>query len=562
MPKKAKGNVKKAARKEARVEVRRLAKHRGHEVGSRARTKLEAGTANAIKYVAGLFDPVGRGANVRLPSDGFSPTSCMRGVMRFQVPFATNMTVGSTQSLWGIQVFPDLHYSYRLVTNFVAGGGALTWGGVFQGSTWPTLAAACAVFRGAVNMGVNVHFTAANVALGGEILASRFPPSLAGVSPPATLDQVFTSTSTDVMTIGEFLDLKAKRKDCETDFAWLPASGEGVMYLGAAAQSRTAATWTSPASTEAVAGDNSLVIIGYAPIGYNAATPVLGAQDMSAFIEIHINTEFIPSFGTNQQVYPMRIIEGGSADVQRVMKPVELAANQTGGGSMIASLSGALERLSGMAMGNAQSILATGTKAAGPAGMAVYGAGKWASAGAQALKGNWEQAGGDALEAAVSVMPMLFGKQHTMAVAAGVPYISPLNHYGRVCTKRGSSLGTPATRGYWVTEELSMEEFLSLLQAAVRERTEAKWPEPTSDDFEPRPDVPPPGSRFLADAVRATRAYHERVAAREVDALVRDQLRPYPLQVVEEREVETPKSDGTATDKGWFLTQRSRATAR
>lgn len=461
-------------RKELAKEIRAVA-HRAPARLERARVRLDSSTEAANAYVAGLLDPFGKGRGVRRPDDGVFPTAVVGTAARFEAQLATNSTGGNKQALWAYQFFPDLHYSYRRLVSFVASG-PLSWGSYVSSSAWTTVSTQGTAFRGACNLGVRVRFSSAAVARGGKFIVAMVPPggTDGAGAPPSSLDQIYTAPLTAVLDIQEY-----SSKDPGT-VCWLPAGGDAPFLSDQARGAwRTGSSWTSTSNPDAIAGDSSIVIAGYTNIGYDGAAPVVGAVDLEATIEWVINTEFIPAFGGNQNVFPMKLVNGGEADVSKIMKPVEARFD---GNALQSMVDGTFTTLANAAdQVGAGMVKGPGGQAAG---LAMHGASQWLRMGTELLRGNYKQAGINAAEAALSIVPMFLMKQHMIASALGVPYVGPACWYGAHVPK-GRRFTTPP-------KALSDEEFLKLVLDALHEKVRLP-PDPV------KPDCPPLGSRFSGD---------------------------------------------------------------
>lgn len=452
----------------------RAAAHRAPARLERARVRLDASTEAANAYVAGLLDPFGKGRNIRRPDDGIFPTAVIGSTARFEAALAINSTVGNKQALWAYEFLPDLHYSYRRLVSFVASG-PLSWGSYVASAAWSTVSTQGTAFRGACNVGIRVRFSSAAVARGGKFIVAMVPPGGAdGIGgPPSSLDQIYTAPLTAVLDIEEY------SRNEPGVVCWLPAGGDAPFLIGSGSPSgalRTGSSWTSTGNPDAVYGDSSIVIAGYTNIGYDGTAPVVGAVDLQATIEWVINSEFIPAFGGNQNVFPMKLVNGSEADVNKVMKPVEARFDGNALASMVDGTFGTLATAADQVGGSMMK--GPGGQAAG---LAMHGASQWMRMGSELLRGNYKQAGINAAEAALSVIPMFLMKQHIIAAALGVPYVGPSCWYG-ARAPRGRRFTCPP-------KPLTDEEFLKLVLDAVHERTRLP-PDPY------RFDAPPLGSRY------------------------------------------------------------------
>lgn len=476
-----------ARRAEKKAAVIAAAEKHAPAMHERRKVRLESSTESALAYLMGLFDPFGAGRGMRRPDDGVTPTSVITGLQRkFEAPIVTG-TAGQLQALWMYAIWPDMHFAYKKVASFLTPGGyPLTWGSFVNGPAWATLSAASSAYRGVVNCAVKVKFMGADVSRGGSLFVCFLPPN---ATLPATLDDVLTSPGTQVYDIKSF--------PAEMVFPWLPATGESPIAATAGLNYRTGSQWATVAADTDCIGDNRIVIGAFANIGYNATTPVLGAVDVTAVVEIIWNSEFQPLFGNNQNIYPGKIAAGGPADVERVLKPVEA---QLSTGILPRVLSspvlqdvaiGALRNVSVGAAQYAQEMART-LKMSGKGGDLVSrhiakasGVSALAGASASALGGNWKQAGWDVADFAGSMMSLLSYQRHQMAVNAGVPYLSPLNNYGQY----DPNFRKPVDDAKNSPDNV---QFLMLLLDGIKERAEMEL------DLE-YPDRPPPGSRFLSN---------------------------------------------------------------
>mmetsp|Transcript_28963 Transcript_28963/g.35502 ORF Transcript_28963/g.35502 Transcript_28963/m.35502 type:complete len:471 (+) Transcript_28963:805-2217(+) len=312
------------AKHEEKVARRSVRRGRHADIDSSVAAVKARQQTNANSFAAGLLDPAGRGRGVRVPDEFPFPSTT--ATLHFTGGLV-EQTLASGEVFQGAVWFPDVNSFEGTVLSTSAGKGNLTFSTLSDVPMYSDLNSNFVYYR-TCNLQIDFQDVGPLLERGSKLVIGCAPKEK-WLSPPSNVYTTLQASEYSVVISSS--DVKADDSGNMFSLFWNPISGESPIMTSGSGIFPTALQWRAVDS-------QSIDMFLYAFVDGMTTTPTNVSDTLQ--YEITMNIEAIPIV-TSTELFSLRSVQGGPAEIAASLGAVEGAAKKNGKGSQF--MKGVLE---------------------------------------------------------------------------------------------------------------------------------------------------------------------------------------------------------------------------